>query len=417
MTARPTARPLSPRALLVAALSVVTLGVLAVGCGANKVPGTTEPAPSVTDGPSLIEVTAAPEPGESLATTTVAPPIATKTVLERTLQNGDKGDDVKMVQERLNALKFDVGATDGIFGDNTRAAVWAYQDLIRDPSTTPKRNADGKISPELWTRMQDPLGLSDWTPSASKRHVHISLPAQVMIVWNGPEIEVISHVSTGSGREWCTQPKNVPPWPGATTTTNPVAGERPQKICGKSITPGGVFRVYRKNFGQWEIPLGTVFDPVFFNKGIAIHGFSEVPRDPASHGCVRVPLHIGARLSKLLQKEDAIFVYDGVKDPKVYGPQAPPDDFPDPEDTPFTTTTSSSTTTSTTAATTTTAPTTTAATTVPTTATTVATTVTSVKPTTTVTTAKPTTTVATTIATTTPTTAPTTTTVPTTSST
>jgi L,D-transpeptidase catalytic domain/Putative peptidoglycan binding domain len=416
MTARPPARPLPLRALAVAALSLATIGVFAASCGANNLPGSTEPAPSVTEGPPLIDKTAPVVPGESaVATTLPSTTTIAKTAIDRTLQNGDKGDDVKMVQERLNAMKFDVGAADGIFGDNTRAAVWAYQDLIRDPQKTPKRTADGKVTPELWSQMQDGFDLKDWTPNASKRHVHISLPAQVMIVWNGPNIEVISHVSTGSGKEWCEQPQNVPAWPGATTTTNPVAGERPRKICGKSITPGGVYRVYRKNFGEWKIPLGTVFDPVFFNKGIAIHGFSDVPRDPASHGCVRVPLHIGARLSKLLQKEDAVFVYDGVKPPEVYGPQPPPDDFPDPGDEPFTTTTSTSTT-STTVATTTTAPTTTVATTVPTTATTVATTAKGTTtapttPTTTATTVKPTTTV--------PTTAPptTTTTVPATSST
>jgi L,D-transpeptidase catalytic domain/Putative peptidoglycan binding domain len=428
MTARPTARPLPLRALAVAALSLATLGVLAASCGANNVSGTTEPAPNVTDGPPLINQTAPVVPGESaVATTLASSTTVAKSAIDRTLQNGDKGDDVKMVQERLNAMKFDVGNADGIFGDNTRAAVWAYQDLIRDPQKTPKRTADGKVTPELWSQMQDGFDLTDWTPNASKRHVQISLPAQVMIVWNGPTVEVISHVSTGSGKEWCTQPKNVPPWPGATTTTNPVAGERPQKICGKSITPGGVFRVYRKNFGEWEIPLGTVFDPVFFNKGIAIHGFADVPRDPASHGCVRVPLHVGARLSKLLQKDDAIFVYDGVKDPRVYGAQAPPDDFPDPEDTPFTTTTSttsttttSTTTTSTTVATTT-VPTTTVAPTVPTVATTTKATTTAV---TTATTAAATTATATTATTVKPTTTvattappPTTTTVPTTSST
>jgi peptidoglycan hydrolase-like protein with peptidoglycan-binding domain len=414
MTARPTARPLPLRALAVAALSLATLGVVAASCGANNVPGSTAPAPSVTEGPPLIDQTAPVVPGEPAVATAPTTTVA-KSAIDRTLQNGDKGDDVKMVQERLNAMKFDVGAADGIFGDNTRAAVWAYQDLIRDPTKTPKRTADGKVTPELWSQMQDGFDLKDWTPNASKRHVQISLPAQVMIVWNGPNVEVISHVSSGSGKKWCAQPKNVPPWPGATTTTNPIAGERPRQICGESITPGGVYRVYRKNFGQWEIPLGTVFDPVFFNKGIAIHGFADVPRDPASHGCVRVPLHVGARLSKLLQKDDAIFVYDGVKPPEVYGPQAPPDDFPDPDDEPFTTTTSTSTT-STTVATTTTAPTTTVATTVPTTATTVATTA---KATTTLPTT-PTTATTVKATTTAPTTVPppaTTTTVPTTSST
>jgi peptidoglycan hydrolase-like protein with peptidoglycan-binding domain len=376
MTARPTARPLALRALLVAVLALT-----AVSCGGNSAGSTPPPG---SDDPVALPTTVT-LPGE-VTTTTFAAPTTTivKVPLARTLQHGDKGDDVKMVQERLNTLKFDVGLADGIFGDNTRAAVWAFQDLFRNETTTPKRNADGKVTPELWEKIQDPLVVQDTAKKATTRHANVYLPAQLMIVWNGPEIEVITHVSTGSGKEWCERPKNVPPWPGATTTTNAIAGDKLQKICGKSITPGGVFRVYRKTFGKSEIPLGTVYDPVFFNKGVAIHGFGDVPNYPASHGCVRVPLHIGTRLSKFLQKGDAVWVYDGVKDPTFYGAQAPPDDILDETDEVFATTTTSSTTTTTTTTTTTvattkpTAPTTTTvkATTAPTSPSTAATTTT-----------------------------------------
>jgi Putative peptidoglycan binding domain/L,D-transpeptidase catalytic domain len=394
MTARPTARHLVLRAVLVAALALT-----AAACGKNGASGTEQPP--VSDG-AVSDQTALTVPGE-VTTTTEAAPTTTiaKVPLGRTLQNGDKGDDVKMVQERLNAMKFDVGTADGIFGDNTRAAVWAFQDYFRNTATTPKRNADGKVTPELWDKIQDPIVFVDTAKSNTARHANIYLPAQLMVVWNGPQLELITHVSTGSGQEWCAQPKNVPAWPGATTTTNAVAGDRSQKICGKSITPGGVFRVYRKTFGKSEIPLGTVYDPVFFNKGIAIHGFDQVPNTPASHGCVRVPLHIGTRMSKFLQKGDAVFVYDGVKDPTYYGAQAPPDDILDPTDEIFTTTTTSSTTTTTTTTTTTvattkptavTTTTTVKATTAPTPPTTASTTTTTKVPATTTATTTPTTT-------------------------
>jgi peptidoglycan hydrolase-like protein with peptidoglycan-binding domain len=344
MTARPTARPLALRALLVAALALT-----AAACGGNSAGSTPPPG---SDDPVALP-TAETIVGET-TTTIVSAPTTTiaKVPLTRTLQNSDTGDDVKMVQERLNALKFDVGAADGIFGDNTRAAVWAFQDLFRNEKTTPKRNADGRVTPELWDKIQDPLPIVDTAKNATARHANVYLPSQLMIVWNGPQIEVITHVSTGSGKEWCERPKNVPPWPGATTTTNAVAGDKLQKICGKSITPGGIFRVYRKTFGKSEIPLGTVYDPVFFNKGVAIHGFGDVPNYPESHGCVRVPLHIGTRLSKFLLKGDNVFVYDGVKDPTFYGAQPPPDDILDETDEVFATTTTSSTTTTTTTTTT-----------------------------------------------------------------
>jgi peptidoglycan hydrolase-like protein with peptidoglycan-binding domain len=408
MTARPTARPLPLRALALAAASVFSLAVFASSCGGNTNGRTLPPPP--TDGPAPDDVTAPTAPGE-ITTTTAPPPTVVKVALSKTLQLNDQGDEVKMVQQRLNDLNFDVGAVDGIYGANTQAAVWAYQDLTRDPAKSPKRNADGKVSPDLWSRMQDPINLTDWRPNATPRHVLISLPGQFMIVWNGPKLEMITHISSGSGEHWCAEPKNVPPWPGATTTTNPAG--RLQKKCGESVTPGGKYRIYLKQQGKVEIPLGTVFDPLYFNKGIAIHGFDVVPFSAASHGCVRVPRHIGTRLNSMLQKGDQVFVWDGAREPEANGAQEPPGDFPDPNDTAFIDATS---TTTTTVATTTTAPTTTVATTVPTTATTIATTSTAKATTTVVTTATTATTVkpTTTVATTAPTS---TTTVPATSST
>ena len=38
-----------------------------------------------------------------------------------------RGNDVKMIQERLNALGFKCGATDGIFGKKTQSGVKAFQ--------------------------------------------------------------------------------------------------------------------------------------------------------------------------------------------------------------------------------------------------------------------------------------------------
>jgi Putative peptidoglycan binding domain/L,D-transpeptidase catalytic domain len=301
-----------------AATLAVVVGSLAVFGRGNQPnipvltsPTTTEAKPATTD------TTSTSAPGQ--------------TTIERPLALGDTGDDVKRVQSRLNEVGFDVGPVDGVFGENTRAAVWAFQDLVRDPQKQPERKADDRVTPELWQRMQDQFDLADWMPRATNRHVFISLPAQVLLVWNEGKLETISHISTGSGKEWCEQPKNVPPWPGSTTTAA-ASNDRLQKVCGKSVTPGGVFKVYRKNEGLSEIPLGTVFDPVFFNQGIAIHGFADVPFEPASHGAVRVPLHIGKKLNELLQVGDDVFVFDGVRDPESYGAQPPPDDYPDPAD-------------------------------------------------------------------------------------
>jgi peptidoglycan hydrolase-like protein with peptidoglycan-binding domain len=276
-------------------------------------------------------------------TTAPATSLAAPAALTRTLIPGSQGEDVMALQQRLEELKFDLGQPDGYYGPNTRFAVWAYQSLIMNARG---KDMNGNVTPELWQRMLQPLDLPMLKPRATPTHVEVFLPAQAAVFYQNGELRLITHISSGSGEHWCAQPKNTPQWPGATTTV-PKSGRLPRE-CGDSITPGGVYRVYRKQPGWWDIPLGRVFNPIYFNQGIAIHGYDQVPNKPASHGCVRVPMFIAAYLQDILHLGDQIFVFDGVKDPEVYGRQAPPGDILDPTD-PLNNTTLPPTTTATTA--------------------------------------------------------------------
>ena len=49
---------------------------------------------------------------------------------QRTLQNGSRGADVTLLQNKLNSIGFNCGRADGIFGNNTKNAVMAYQRSI-----------------------------------------------------------------------------------------------------------------------------------------------------------------------------------------------------------------------------------------------------------------------------------------------
>jgi hypothetical protein len=323
------ARPL----LAAAAVIVVIGGVSALSRRSEVV--------TVGSGPTAVPVTGeAPVDPSSEATLSVTDatgaPAVPKSTLSRTLSKGlAASDDVRVMQQRLNDLHFDVGAVDGIFGANTEMAVWVYQSLILNLSG---KDITGKVTPELWDRMQDPLGLPLFRPDASSTHAEIFLPAQAMVLYVNRELRLITHVSSGSGQKWCDEYKNVAAWPGATTTTVP-AGQKNPRYCGTSITPGGVFKVYLKRDGWIDIPLGRVFNAISFNAGIAIHGYPDVPKGPASHGCVRVPMHLAQYLPDLLHKGDQIFVWDGVKEPEAYGDQKPPADERDPSDTTVVTTT------------------------------------------------------------------------------
>jgi L,D-transpeptidase catalytic domain/Putative peptidoglycan binding domain len=328
---------------------------------------TASPASAPSNLPPAAGVEVVTDPtAEPTAATTVAETTTTlpKTTISRTLEKGlAAAEDVKVVQQRLNDLHFDVGVADGIYGANTEMAVWAYQALIMNLSG---KDVTGKVTPELWTRMQDPLGLPQFRPDASPTHAEVFLPTQTMVIYVAGELRLITHISSGSGQPWCDKLRNVPAWPGATTTTLP-PGQGDPRYCGTSITPGGTFKVYLKRSGWVDIPLGKVFNPISFNAGIAIHGYTEVPKNPKSHGCVRVPMHIAKYLPEVLHTGDQIFVWDGIKEPEVYGNQKPPADERDPTDTTVvTTTTTTLKPTTTVAGTTTTKPTVPAATTVPT---------------------------------------------------
>ena len=52
-------------------------------------------------------------------------------------------------------------------------------------------------------------------------------------------------------------------------------------------TPAGRFTVSRNVEGIVEAPLGSLYKPLYFDQGWAVHAAASVPGYPASHGCVR----------------------------------------------------------------------------------------------------------------------------------
>ncbi len=70
------------------------------------------------------------------------PPQPQKPPAERTLAKGDRGEDVRLVQTRLAALKFLTAKdVDGVFGPGTEEAVKKFQ-------ASKKLKADGKVGPK-----------------------------------------------------------------------------------------------------------------------------------------------------------------------------------------------------------------------------------------------------------------------------
>lgn len=235
------------------------------------------------------------------------------------------GTHVEALQSALAGRQFDPGPIDGIFGGATLRAVWAFEKLVLG---TPRDEMSGIVTQDLWARMNSDFRVAPRrTPGGT--HMEVYLPEQVSVLFDNGEARVISHVSAGEGVEWCD-----------VVEIDLEDGTTEEKgICGISITPGGVYHFERKIDGWRNAKLGRLYQPVYFNYGIAIHGATDVPAHPASRGCVRHPMHIAEYLPDLIEINDMIYVFDGVEEPETYGAQPMIFDYPDPNWVPPTTTT------------------------------------------------------------------------------
>lgn len=260
------------------------------------------------------------------ASTTAAAPIIAR--LDHDLSFGMNDGKVAMLQTQLKALGFDPGEPDGVFGEATIRAVWAFEKLVLG---TRRQETTGIVTPATWDVMAAGIEVRPLRAGEHGTHVEVYLPEQVAVLFDGDRAALITHVSTGEGVEWCDE----------VLIDNEDGTQTTKGICGRSITPGGVFHFERKVDGWRNAALGRLYNPVYFNYGLAIHGSSNVPDRPASHGCVRIPMHIAEYFPDRVSIGDTIYIFDGRKQPEVYGAQPPIFDWADPNST---TTTSSSTT-------------------------------------------------------------------------
>jgi lipoprotein-anchoring transpeptidase ErfK/SrfK len=282
----------------------VLLTVVAIAVVANG-----EKSESVTSNPNVVT--------ESTNIPLVTVP------LTRTIKPGMKGDDVLRVQQRLAALHFDPGPQDSVFGQNTIQAVWAFEKLVM---STPRERATGVVTPSTWSIMQSDIQIKPRRDADTATHVEVYLPEQVMIVFKEGVPVVITHISSGSNEKWCEEVTISPGEDGNSTDA-----EIKQGICGEAITPPGIFYFYNRRQGMRESKLGTMYNPVYFNYNIAIHGAILVPLKPASHGCIRIPMSVARYFQAIVAYGDRVYVFDGVKEPEEYGSPVPPFDKPDPD--------------------------------------------------------------------------------------
>lgn len=119
-------------------------------------------------------------------------------------------------------------------------------------------------------------------------HIEVDLTRQFLMVLDASNnIIRILPISSGSGKTYTFEGKTD-----------------------RAVTPRGRFVVYNKIAGWRKAPLGMIYYPCYFDKGVAIHGSSKIPNYPASHGCVRIPIVTAKELSDLTPLGTVVLVYD-----------------------------------------------------------------------------------------------------------
>ena len=274
------------------------LGATACAGGASAPPATmgrSGGAPPVAQGATPSSVS--PEPTAPLAAptlpqTTVAVP-TTAPPPPPGIGVGARGPEVQALEERLAALHYDVGAVDGRFDSVTASAVLAFQKVNKLPRS-------GRATDDVLAALQTATDPPPLVPGGGAVRVEIDLPRQVLFLYRDGALLKILPVSSGSGSRYC------------------VDGE-----CARAVTPGGSFRVVSRIQGWHTSRLGRLYNPLFFNGGIAIHGSPSVPAYPASHGCVRISVAQAEWFPSLVPNGTPVYVAGGEIAPVPFNEPAP----------------------------------------------------------------------------------------------
>jgi peptidoglycan hydrolase-like protein with peptidoglycan-binding domain len=214
----------------------------------------------------LAPVLALAAPAAALAGTSTHAERTARTAAAGTLRAGMQGSAVKTLQRRLAALKYYPGPIDGIFGTDTQEAVWAFQEVQGLPG-------EDYVSSAMERALDHPRAPRVLDAAAGANRIEVNLHTEVLVLYHNNRIELISHVSSGGGYYYC----------------SPGGG------CGYAVTPTGNFRTLSFIPGWVTVPLGYMYNPVFFiGTAYAIHGDIPVPLQPVSHGCIRIPMDIAA---------------------------------------------------------------------------------------------------------------------------
>ena len=207
---------------------------------------TVSPPPCTpTSGPesTLASTPTSVRPSTSSAPTTSASSTTTEPTTTSTLESNPE---LAARQAILDQLGYWLGDIDGAMGSMTSHAVTAFQKAEGLGRT-------GEFDTATIERL--PLAGRPQARTGSGDVLEVDLQRQILLVVSDGAVSWVFDIATGAAA---------------------------------TPTPVGEFVTYNEIDGFRHAPLGTLYRPKYFNGGIALHGFTSVPPEPASHGCVRL---------------------------------------------------------------------------------------------------------------------------------
>jgi hypothetical protein len=160
------------------------------------------------------------------------------------LRTGSRSVFVRLLERRLAELGYRLAGVNRRYDYRTADAVVAFRKVQGLPRTF-------TVDAGAWRALADPRVPRPRVDTPGM-HIEVDQTRQVLYTVVRGKVTSVIHVSTGAG----------------------------------GATRDGSFEVYRKLAGYSP---NRLYYPSYFDGLRAIHGWTEVPTYPASHGCVRVP--------------------------------------------------------------------------------------------------------------------------------
>lgn len=187
---------------------------------------------------------------------------------------------IREAEQRLAEMGYWTGAVDGRLDPITKSALITFQKY------------EGRAITGTLT-LDEIEAIRNATPPQAREsgyaHIEVDIDRQVLMIVNDDSSVRVLPTSTGSNKEYLDE--------GETSV---------------AYTPRGRFLVYNKLDGWEEGRFGSAYFANFISGSVAIHGYPTVPNEPASHGCIRIPIFAAREVSKLMPLGTIVLVYDKI---------------------------------------------------------------------------------------------------------